>query len=179
MYHVRPPGWRPGKVDQRARKDTYFLTSIRSRHSLARLCDKRHVHIAAIGAVRVENKRIARAKAAGAYPPSSARAGLIWVQNISELGSIAHELARISCLSPPPPPPPPLFRQCCGLQEFIATTTRFSSISVFCSRSIKGCEFGVLIAVVLGLTCLATALLKIQSCWSTTLNVFGSVTDFS
>lgn len=81
MYHLRPPEWHKGDPDHRVRKDTYILSNISNLHALGRLCDKQHVHTAAIGSVKVGSARVSRAKAAGAYPPELCRR---WARLVSD-----------------------------------------------------------------------------------------------
>ena len=68
MYFLRAPDWRPTSGDFRIRKRTRLLGNVAELSSLKRICDKRHHHSWAWGHVRIREKRISRAAAAGAYP---------------------------------------------------------------------------------------------------------------
>ncbi len=70
MFKLRPPEWTPDSLDYRIRKRTRLLGTVKGLESLARSCDGEHIHVEAWGHVRVNGKRISRAKAAGAYPPA-------------------------------------------------------------------------------------------------------------
>ncbi len=70
MYFLRAPDWQPTCGDFRIRKRTRLVGNVAELTSLKRTCDKRHHHSWAWGHVRIREKRISRAAAAGAYPPN-------------------------------------------------------------------------------------------------------------
>ncbi len=70
MYKLRPPDFSGTEgVDVRVRKRTRFVGTVQGLVGLKRMCDGEHAHAAAWGSCKVNNKTVARAKAAGAYPP--------------------------------------------------------------------------------------------------------------
>ena len=73
MYKLRPPDW-DRVADIRVRKRTKIGGTLANLKSLRRICDGCHHHSIAFGSVRVNGKRIVRAKAAGAYPACLCRA---------------------------------------------------------------------------------------------------------
>ncbi len=69
MHHLRPVDWN-GATDVRIRKRTRVAGTVAGLASLRCLCDRKHEHSWAVGRCRVNNKRVSRARAAGAYPLS-------------------------------------------------------------------------------------------------------------
>ena len=66
MYHLLPPDDLSG--NNRVRKSTRILSNLYGIEDLSVRCDGNHFHSQAIGHVRIGDKSISRAKAAGHYP---------------------------------------------------------------------------------------------------------------
>ena len=84
MFLLRPPGW-DGITDVRVRKRTRIIGTVAGLSSISQFCDKQHSHEEAFGSVRVGDKRVSRAKAAGAYPyPLCRKLALLFAKALSQ-----------------------------------------------------------------------------------------------
>ena len=80
MYGLVPPDRIPG-VDRRVEKSTTILTNIPQLKQLQRSCDGQHVHVQAIGHVKLASGSVSRARVAGAYPLKLCAA---WAKGIAQ-----------------------------------------------------------------------------------------------
>ncbi len=81
-YCLRPPDAHLHSADIRVKKSTRIVTNVPQLCALRRSCDRSHTHAEALGWCRdKEGKRVSRAKAAGAYPPSLCR---VWAEAVQK-----------------------------------------------------------------------------------------------